>query len=164
MAVNLLGCRDMNYVCAAGIGAVSGLRSLAGPAIISEAANRKVLDLRRGPFAWLGSGNASRSAALLAVGELIADKLPFTPDRTNPPSLVFRAISGAVCGYAICGRGRSRQQKWMSAVVGASAALASSWAGLEYRRRVKLPPLLAAVVEDAVAVGAGAAVVAAIGH
>jgi uncharacterized membrane protein len=154
----------MNYACAAGIGAVSGLRSMAGPAIISKAANHKLLDLRKGPFAWFGSDNASSSATLLAVAELIADKLPFRADRTDAPSLIFRAISGGVCGYAVCGRGGAKKEKWMSAVVGASAALAASWAGFEYRKRVKLPPLLAAVVEDAVAVGAGAAVVAAIGH
>ncbi len=154
----------MNYTCAAAIGAVSGLRSLTGPAIISEAANRKRLDLRKGPFAWLGSDNASRTANLLAVGELIADKLPFTPDRTKPPSLIFRAISGAVCGYSICGRRSSAQQKCHAAVVGAGAALASAWVGVEYRKRVKLPPLLAAAIEDAVAVGAGAAVVAVVGH
>jgi uncharacterized membrane protein len=137
---------------------------MAGPAIISEAANRKLLDLRKGPLRWLGSDNASRSAAVLAVGEFIADKLPFTPDRTNPPSLIFRAISGGVCGYAICGRGRSGGEKWMSAVVGATAALAAAWVGFEYRKRVKLPHLIAALVEDAVTAGAGAAVVAAIGH
>jgi uncharacterized membrane protein len=154
----------MNYASAAGIGAVSGLRSMTGPAIISEAANRKLLHLDTGPLAWLGSDNASRGAMLLAVGELIADKLPFTPDRTDPPLLIMRALSGAVCGYAISRRGSSKQQKWASALVGGSAALAAAWVGFEYRKRVKLPPLLAAVVEDAIAMGSGAAIVAAIGR
>jgi uncharacterized membrane protein len=154
----------MNYASAATIGAVSGLRSMAGPAIVSEAANRKLVDLHGGPLAWLSSDHASRASAVLALGELIADKLPSTPDRTAPPSLIFRALSGAVCGYAICGPRTSKHDKWMAAVVGAGAALAASWIGLEYRRRVKLPPIVAALLEDAVAMGSGAAVIATIGH
>jgi uncharacterized membrane protein len=154
----------MNYACAAGIGAVSGFRSMAGPAILSQAANRKLLDLRGTPLAWCSADNAATTSALLAVGELIADKLPFMPDRIKPPSLFFRAVSGAVCGYAISGRRSSKQERWMSAVVGASAALAASWAGFEYRKRVKLPPLLAAVIEDAFTLGAGASLISAIGR
>jgi uncharacterized membrane protein len=137
---------------------------MSGPAIVSEAANRHLVDLDHTPLAWLGSGHAVRTTALLAVGELIADKLPTTPDRTIPPSLVLRAISGAVCGYAVCGKNGSKADKWISAAIGASAALAASWAGLEYRKHVKLPKLVAAFTEDAFTFAAGAAVIKAIGR
>jgi uncharacterized membrane protein len=142
----------MNYGCSAAIGAVSGLRSMSGPAIISEAASRNIVKLRRTPLAWLGSDRAARTSALLAVGELIADKLPFMPDRTQPASLAFRALAGALSGYAICGKKKSP----MAAFVGGAAALAAAYAGIQYRKRVHLPPVAAALIEDAVAIGAGA--------
>ena len=154
----------MNYVCAAGIGAVSGLRSMAGPALVAEAAGSHRIDLGGTPLAWLGSGHALRTSALLALGELVMDKVPSTPDRLNPASLIVRALSGAVCGYAICGRERSRHEKWGSAVVGATAALAASWAGSAFRRNTRLPRFAAALAEDAVAMATGAAVVTVIGQ
>jgi len=154
----------MNYACAAGIGAVSGLRSMAGPALVAEAAGSKRLHLKGTPLAWLGSGNSMKTSAILALGELVADKLPSTPSRLAPAPLVFRAISGAVCGYAVCGRNRTKQEKWGSAIVGASAALAAAWAGYTYRKNSKLPKFVAALAEDAVAMGAGAAVIALIGQ
>jgi uncharacterized membrane protein len=154
----------MNYISAAAIGAVSGLRSMSGPAIVAEAAGTHRIDLRGTPLAWLGSGHALRTSALLAVGELVVDKLPSTPDRLNPASLIFRALSGAMCGYAICGRESSKLEKWGSAAVGATAALAASWAGSSYRKHTKLPKIAAALAEDAVAMATGAALIAVIGQ
>jgi uncharacterized membrane protein len=129
----------MNYGCEAAIGAVCGLRTFTGPAVVAGPAHRNIL-------------------VLLAAGELIADKLPFMPNRTDPPSLAARFISGAICGMAIAGR-RKRGERILSGIVGGTAALAAAYAGLQYRRHVKLPPLPAALLEDAVAVGAGTAIV-----
>lgn len=122
------------------MGAVCGLRTFTGPALIAGPAHRNVL-------------------ALLAAGELIADKLPFMPNRTDAPGLAARFISGAICGMAIARR-RKRSERILSGIVGGTAAVAAAYAGYRYRRHVKLPPLVAALVEDAVAVGAGTAVVA----
>jgi uncharacterized membrane protein len=142
----------MNYGSAAVIGAVSGFRSLAAPAVVTTR---------------LGSERAAHIVQALAVGELIADKLPFMPDRTKPVSLTFRAVSGAACGYAIAsskGKHPREREKWISAAIGGAAALAASYAGFEFRKRVRLPRLLSAFIEDAVTVAAGAAVAAAIGR
>jgi uncharacterized membrane protein len=154
----------MNYACSAGIGAVSGLRTMSGPALVSEAAREHRIDLSHTPLQWLGSRHTSTVAAVLAAGELIADKLPSTPSRTIPPSLMVRTISGAVCGYAVCGKSGSKSDKWLAAALGAAGALAASYAGLEYRKRVKLPKFIAALAEDAFTFAAGAAVIRAIGR
>ncbi len=154
----------MNYACAAGIGAVSGLRSMSAPAIVAQAANRNQVRVRKTPLAWLAWDDTARTAAVLAAGEMIADKLPFMPDRTAPLSLMFRALSGAVCGYGICGAGRTKRELWIAAAVGASAAVAASYAGSQYRKRVKLPSMVAALLEDAVTIAAGKAVIASIGR
>jgi uncharacterized membrane protein len=151
----------MNYACEAAIGAVSGLRSFTGPAIIAEAANRNIVKLKDTPLAWLATDTAARASTLLAVAELIADKLPFTPDRTNGPSLVARFIAGAVCGMAIAGR-RKRSEQILGAIVGGTAAIAGAYAGYQYRKHVKVWPVVAALFEDTVAVGTGAAVISAL--
>jgi len=124
------------------MGAVCGLRTFTGPAIIAE-----------------GAGAGRNALMLLAAGELIADKLPFMPNRTDAPGLAARFISGAFCGMAIAGR-RKRSERVLSGIVAGTAALAAAYAGYQYRKRVKLPPLAAALIEDAVAVGAGSAIVA----
>jgi uncharacterized membrane protein len=149
----------MNYTCEAVMGAVSGLRSFTGPAIVSEAAHRHILKLDKTPLAWLGSDNAAKTSLALAVGELIADKLPFMPSRTDPPGLIARFIAGAICGVAVASK-RSRNEKIMSAVVGGTAAVAAAYAGYQYRKHVHLPPFVAALLEDAVAVSAGTAIIA----
>src|SRR6202451_2103422 len=88
-----VGCDNpgMNYGREAAIGAVCGLRTFTGPAILAGPANRDIL-------------------VLLALGELIADKLPFMPNRTSAPGLAARFIAGAICGMAIAGR-RKRSDK-----------------------------------------------------
>jgi uncharacterized membrane protein len=148
----------MKYACEAVMGAVSGLRSFTGPAIVSEAAHRKVLKLDKTPLAWLSSGGASKTSIALAVAELIADKLPFAGDRTSAPSLAARFLTGALCGAAVAGKKR-RNDQIIGAVIGGSAALAAAYAGYQYRKHVKLPPIVAAVLEDTLAVSAGTAIV-----
>jgi uncharacterized membrane protein len=148
----------MNYACAAAMGAVSGLRSMAGPAIIATAARARHLKVDGTALAWFGSPKAAPIVSALAIGEMIADKLPFMPDRTRPGSLAGRAITGALCGYAVFSR-RGRREGAIGAVVGASAALAASWAGFEYRRRAPLPSIVSALIEDVVATAAGAFVI-----
>jgi uncharacterized membrane protein len=148
----------MNYGCAAAIGAVSGLRSMTGPAIIANAARARHLKVDGTALAWFGSPKAAPVVSALAIGEMIADKLPFMPDRTKPGSLAGRALTGALSGYAVFSP-RGRRQAVVGAIVGASAALAASWVGFEYRRRAPAPPILAALVEDAVAAAAGAFVI-----
>jgi len=158
LAMRLAENRGMNYGCSAAMGAVSGLRAFTGPAILSEAAIHKNLTVKRTPVAWLGSSNAAKTSALLAAAELVADKLPLTPRRTNAAGLIARGVSGAICGMAVVGRGRKKELV-IGAVVGATAAMASAWLGYQYRQRVKLPKFVAAILEDAVAVSAGTAVV-----
>ncbi len=138
----------MNYGCEAAIGAVCGLRTFTGPAIVSRAANRK----------GLAPDLAVGAAVLLAAGELIADKLPFMPDRTEVPGLAARFIAGASFGVVIAGR-RKRSDRIISGIVAGAAAMAAAYAGVQYRKHVKLPPLAAALLEDAVAIGVGKAAV-----
>jgi uncharacterized membrane protein len=83
------------YVLAFLIGMVAGLRSLTAPAVVSWAARLGWLHLENTWLAFLGSSATSYILTLLAIGELIADKLPKTPSRKAPMGFVARLITGA---------------------------------------------------------------------
>jgi uncharacterized membrane protein len=129
------------YAQALVLGFVSGLRSMLGPALVAEIAPPKVKIAFR----------------LLSAGELIADKLPKTPNRIAPGPLVGRAIAGAAVGYVVCKE--ARQPVWIGALLGSAAAVAGSFGGYYGRKalgeRLHLPDPIVAVVEDALAVGLG---------
>jgi len=104
----------------------------------------------RWPFAnwttWL--------AGLLAVVEFIGDKLPGTMSRTQIGPLALRAIAGAYCAWAV---GTPLGLGMIPAIViGVVGAVAGAYLGFGWRVRVapsiKLPAIVAALVEDVVAV------------
>ena len=74
-----------------GLGAISGLRSLSGPAFVCRAASHGYLDLDGTVFAFLGSPRISKALVLMEFGELVGDKLPATPSRTSLHPLLGRA-------------------------------------------------------------------------
>ena len=134
-----------------------------GPAAVSQGASRKMLRLREPATEFLGTEMAANILAALAATELVADKMPFTPDRTLPPSLMLRAASGALCGAAVSSalRGSAVQ----GAIVGSAAAVGAAFAGREFRRigqKQKWPAGPVALVEDAIAIGGAAAIISAI--
>lgn len=89
---------------------------------------------------------------MLAIGELIADKLPFVPARTRPLPAIVRALSGATAGGIVARRaGRSSV---MGILLGATAAMTTTQLGLRLRRAAEgtLPRIVAGLVEDALAV------------
>ena len=89
--------QKMNYVfvLAFGIGIVAGLRSLTAPAVVAWGAHLGWLNLHGSPLAFMGSTTAVAIFSLLAIGELVVDKLPTTPKRTAPVGLIARIITAA---------------------------------------------------------------------
>src|SRR5262245_25053770 len=84
------------------LGLVAGLRSVTAPAAVSWRALLHWLDLQHSSLSFLGSSVAAYALAVFAIGELIVDKLPMTPSRTKPPSLIFRLLTGGLSGAALC--------------------------------------------------------------
>ena len=93
-------------------------------------------------------------AILLALGELVADKLPNVPARTTPGPLIFRIILGAYCAWAVSSR--LGTPGILALVLGAIGAVAGAYGGYYWRAKtapsIKVPPIAAALIEDAVAV------------
>src|SRR6266403_975088 len=87
---------------AIGIGIVAGLRSLTAPAVVAWAAHLGCLSLSGSPLAFMGSTVAVAIFSLLAIGELIADKMPKTPSRTSLVPLLTRILMGSLCGASLC--------------------------------------------------------------
>lgn len=145
-----------------GIGLVTGLRSMTGLALVCWAAHLGWLDLEGSRLAFLESTLATYTFSALALGELVADKLPFIGNRTSPGPLFGRIVLGALSGAALCvAAGYSSAA---GAILGGAGGLTGAFAG--YRARAFLvktsrrPDWLIALVEDLAAVGGGFLLVA----
>ena len=90
------------YLKAIGIGTVAGMRSASAPALTSYYfVNNPSLFLDASPLKGLGQQTTLNVLKFMAAGELVADKLPKCPNRTDPGALAARAVSGGVCAAAI---------------------------------------------------------------
>ena len=139
------------------IGGVCGLRSMTAPAVIAWGAHLGWLHLDGGLLAFFANKISLVIFSLFAVGELIADKLPFIPSRTQVGPLGVRIVFGALCGAALCLA--STMSPVGGALLGALGGVAGAFTGYHYRRLfsrgAKVPDFLIALLEDVAAVGGG---------
>ena len=153
--------RAVLYIGCFSIGIIAGLRSLTAPALVSWATRLGWLDLSGSWLSFLSSRAAVLILSLLAVGELIADKLPKTPNRTDLGPLLFRAITGGFSSMAICAS--AHQSPGIGAMLGVLGGIAGAFAGYEIRHRLVgtfgLPDIGVAVAEDVFAIGGGLLIV-----
>ncbi len=158
--------KDM--LLAAAFGWLSGMRSMAGPSIVG----RRILKV----------DHAADLLALGAVGEMLVDKHPKTPNRNAREPLVARTLAGAATGAAIMVSGlgpsrsrvlRSRRFRWPSgdgdtakaavigALIGGTMAYISTHATYYLRRvvadRTEAPNVVLGAAEDAIVYGTGIA-------
>jgi uncharacterized membrane protein len=135
------------------IGLFAGLRSLTPPAAVAWATHLGWLKLAR-PLSLIGSLPAVIILSLLAVGELIVDKLPNTPNRTAPLGLIARIVTGGLTGACVSvGGGRSALA---GAGLGVIGGVVGCFGGYHARARLvkslRQPDFNVAVVEDLVAI------------
>jgi uncharacterized membrane protein len=139
------------------IGVVTGLRSLTGPAVTSWAAHLGWLSLIGTPMRFMSSIITAVIFTLLAVGELVTDKLPSTPARTEPLGLGARIGMGALCGVTVALAGG--ESIALGIVLGAAGGIAGTYGGYQVRTRLVkalgVPDVVIAVLEDIVAIGGG---------
>jgi uncharacterized membrane protein len=143
------------------IGVIAGLRSLTAPAVVAWAARRNWLHLHDSQLSFMGSTPAIVVLTLLAVVELVADQLPSTPSRTEPPGLIARIALGGLSGAAIAASGS--QSLALGAVLGVAGGIVGAFAGYEIRTRLvralNVPDFIIACLEDTVAIGGGLLIV-----
>lgn len=147
------------------IGVVAGLRSLTAPAVVAWAAYVGWIDLHGTWAAWLANVIAVIIFTVLAVGELINDKLPKTPARTAPPIFAARIVTGGLAGAAL-----GAWPHWTFTALGAGVigAVLGTLGGYQARKRLVAATggrdLPIALLEDVVAIAGGFAILAATGH
>jgi uncharacterized membrane protein len=147
------------YVLALLIGVVAGLRALTPVAAVSWAARLGRLHLENTWLAFLGYAATPYILSLLALFEIVNDKLPKTPSRKIPPQFITRVVTGAFSGAAI---GAGNQVLVAGLVCGALGAVAGTLGGAEFRTRLAKAfgnDLPAALIEDAIAVIASIVIV-----
>jgi uncharacterized membrane protein len=128
------------------LGAATGLRSqISMASAVVFAAQRP-----RTP-AWLRAKPARPVALTLALGELVADKLPSTPKRTEPLGLGARIGLGALSSGILASS--AGQGGPVPVLVGAVAAVGAAFGGMTARAALArhLPPVAVAVTEDILA-------------
>jgi uncharacterized membrane protein len=139
-------------IAAVGLGAVTGLRSMTALALIARELSGRTLRRPAGRLQrWLARDRVAAAIGLLAVGEIIADKLPGLPDRIRPGPLGGRAGIAGLLGAMAVDRGRLA-----GACTGAAAAVGAAhggwWVRRELSRSTALPDPIIALLEDAVAI------------
>ena len=142
----------MLLVCAFLLGVVAGLRAMLAPAVVSWFARNGVLAVANTPLAFMGFKYTPIILTVLAIGELINDKLPKTPSRKAPPSFVARIVSGALTGATIGAVGNSLV---LGLILGAIGAVAGTLGGAAVRGKLAAAfgrDLPAALLEDLVGI------------
>lgn len=118
------------------IGTITGIRSMSGAAAVAAQ----------------HGGLVKHAVALLAVGEMAADKTAFVGNRTDPLPLGGRAVMGTLLGAWIA---RERRESiGLGALLGGATAVASTH--LAYRLRTRSPnaTMFTGLIEDAIVLGA----------
>lgn len=142
------------------IGLLTGLRSLTPTAVTAWGAFAGRLKLVS-PLSLIGSLPAFITFVLLALGELVVDKLPKTPSRTAPPGLVARFLLGGLSGACLAEAGG--ESALTGAILGAVAGIIGAFVGHFLRIRIVKAlgtrDLYVAIVEDLIAIGGSILVV-----
>jgi uncharacterized membrane protein len=143
------------------LGFANGLRTLTPVAVLCWGAHLHWFSLAHTPFSFLAHPISLIVFTVLAVGELIGDKLPKTPARIAAFPLLGRLVFGAGSGAALAAIGGAALV--LGGVMGAVGAVVGAYTGYFVRRalttRAGLPDLPVALLEDVVAVGASLFVV-----
>ncbi|WP_445159969.1 DUF4126 domain-containing protein [Mycobacterium sp. Dal123C01] len=147
------------------IGVVAGSRSLTAPAVVAWGAYLGWIDLHGTWASWMANIITVVVFSVLAVGELVSDKLPKTPPRTAPPAFGARLVMGGLAGAVL-----GAWPHWTFTALGAGVvgAVLGTLGFYQARKRLVAATggrdLPIALLEDAVAILGGFAIVAVTGH
>lgn len=142
--------------CSALIGAVASARSMTPMASIAAA---RVLGHRTpGRLMLLDRPVFKYGALAMGAGELLGDKMKSAPDRTVFLGLLARVMSAGIAGAALAPRGR--EQAGAAAAVATAVPLAYLTLAARKHAMARMGQTRSGLIEDALIVAAGAAVVA----
>ncbi len=141
------------------IGVVAGLRAFTAPAVVAWAAFLHWINLDGTWASWMGHWATVAVLTVVAVAELISDKMPNLPSRKTAPQFLVRLAAGALAAAAL---GTAWGYRWGSLGAGLIGAVIGTIGGYAARTRLVAAnggrdrPV--AVAEDVFAAVAGIAV------
>lgn len=146
---------------AAALGAATGMRSQMGMALLAQVAASDDLPRQARtavPLALLHLPRMAQLTGLAAVGELIGDKTPWVPARTEPLPFLGRVGFGALVGaLAFQANGRDAAPgAAIGAVAGGALAVTATKARLAIGEKTGVPDPIIGAVEDLIAFGLSA--------
>ena len=131
------------------LGALTGSRSMSPLAIL---ANSDPAVPETPPLKLMQSPLIKPLLAVMATGELIADKTPFVPSRTDLPPLTGRILIGGLCGCIV-----TPENRIAGIIAGSFGALLSTYVGYTVRKwlttNAGLPDFIVALAEDSIVLG-----------
>ena len=138
------------------IGAIASARSMTPMATIAAA--RFFGNRTPGHLMLLDRPLLRSGAMVMAAGELFGDKMKTAPDRTTILGLLARVMSAGIAGAALAPRGREPA----GAVVAVATAVPLAYLTLAGRKRAiaNIGQTRSGLIEDALVVAAGVAIVA----
>jgi uncharacterized membrane protein len=138
------------------IGAVASARSMTPMATLATA--RLAHRATPGKLVLLDHPIFKFGALAMGVGELFGDKMKTAPDRTVALGLLARIASAGIAGAALAPRGKERA----GAAIAVATAVPLAYLTLAGRKRAmaRFGQTPSGLVEDALVVAAGAAIVA----
>jgi uncharacterized membrane protein len=118
------------------LGLVTGLRSMTAIAVLCWFAYRGDLPLDGTWASWAAKLTTAIIFTVLALGELVVDKLSKTPNRTAPGPLFVRVVVGGLVG-AIVAAGLNGSE-FEGVILGVGGALIGAFGGFLVRREIVL--------------------------
>jgi uncharacterized membrane protein len=118
------------------LGLVTGLRSMTAMAVLCWFAYRGDLPLDGTWASWAAKLTTAIIFTVLALGELVVDKLPKTPNRIAPGPLFVRVVVGGLVG-AIVAAGLNGSE-FEGIILGVGGALIGAFGGFLVRREIVL--------------------------
>lgn len=143
-----------------GFATLAGMRSMSAPAFLSHYLSQQPHSgLAGSRLRFLQKPFTVGLLKVLAAGEMVGDKLPTAPNRTDPQVLLGRLLSGVLVGAAWY---RSRHGSAISGgLLGGVAAVAATFVSYALRTGISkqsgVPVALVGVGEDAAVLAGGAA-------
>jgi len=149
------------------IGVVAGLRALSAPAVVAWGAVLGWISLDGTWAQWVAHPITVTVLTILALGELVTDQLPSTPSRRVPMQFGARLVTGAFSGAVLATGAVFNPTAWVVlGAIGAAlvGAVIGTLGGAAARQKLVAATggrdLPVALVEDAIAIVGGFAVVA----
>ena len=148
--------RERGLLFSALIGAVASARSMTPMASIAAA--RLLREPTPGRLVLLDRPLFKFGALLMGIGELFGDKMKTAPDRTVPLGLMARVASAGIAGAALAPQGR--EQAGAATAIATAVPLAYLTLAGRKRAMARLGQTRSGLIEDALIVTAGLAIVA----